>query len=109
MHLIDNYAIGSQILDNISNFKYSLKETSPFNDSDFYKFSWSYSEQHGYIGIQIRRSDNKMSNSSMIGTDDDSPMKFSRPVGLYNDPSLAALFESMLDSISVIHNGIYSG
>lgn len=101
-YLTGSAKTGEKITENIKLFKYTLIES----DIDFYRFNWSFGSQFGQIAISIK--DGKMSNSSLIDTDNSSPHKFSRPLGVYNDSSLIPVFISMLNSINVHVVGVYS-
>ena len=93
---------GDKIAKNLSLFTYNLTESS----ADFYRFRWSFGGQFGQIAITVK--DGKMSNSSLIDTDDSSPHKFDRPLGIYNDTTLVPVFTSMLNSVGVHVTGIYA-
>lgn len=99
---------GKKILQNFDSFSYNFKNHEQLSDSSvLYRFTWTFNSQHGYIFIQIK--ENKISNSSLIDCDKDSPHKFGRPLGLYNDESLGLLFVKMMEqSCKIVVTGFYS-
>lgn len=106
-YLTDSAQTGAKISKNIKLFSYSLTETIPGdNGYVIYRFAWDFDGQAGHISIGVK--DGKISNSSLIDTDPGSSHPFGRPLGLYNDGSLAQVFRQMLASINVYTNGVYS-
>ena len=99
---------GSKIIKNWSLFSFSLISQDNEESKSIYRLMWNFDGQTGTINICVRTSDNKMSSSSLIDTDNKSSHRFSRPLGLYNDSSLEPVFSQMLSSIKVAANGIYS-
>ena len=99
---------GEKILQNFDSFSYSFKEHEQSSDgSILYRFTWAFNSQHGHISIRIK--ENKISNSSLIACDGNSPHQFGRPLGLYNDESLGKLFvEMMKQSCGIVITGFYS-
>lgn len=93
---------GDKILKNLSLFNYYLTESS----TDIYRFRWSFDGQFGKITIIVK--DEKMSNSSLIDTDNSYPHRFERPLGIYNDSTLVPVFTLMLNSVGVNVTGIYA-
>lgn len=108
MYLRGFSGTGEKISANKDRFCYNYKEKKIVNGKAFYLFNWSFDKQHGYMSITIRVSDNKLSNSSLIDTDIDSPYKFDRPLGLYNDGTLLAVFYAVLRRINIIPTGVYA-
>lgn len=98
---------GTKILSNNTSFTYFYDKKEPNKDgSTLYRFTWKFNEQYGYTSIIVE--DNKISNSSLIDTDSQSPHPFDRPLGLYNDPSLKSIFTDMMNSIDIDITGVYS-
>ncbi len=104
--LSDSYNTGATIMNNIASFKYDYKQMEKCGEVFIYKFTWDYHGQTGYISINYM--DTKISNSSLIGTDEYTDNKFGRPLGLYNDGTLYDLFALMMQSINLTVSGIYS-
>lgn len=86
----------------------AYKESETEKGKTYHHFNWTFDKQYGYITIIIRKSDNKMSNSSLIDTEKDSPYKFARPLGLYNDGTLLPVFYAALRTISITPAGEYA-
>ena len=98
---------GEDILHNIESFCYTLNQNLPQeNGSIWYYFNWSFYEQSGTANIGVKN--HKISDSSLIDTDEKSIHRFGRALGLYNDESLEKIFCEMLKSIKVYTDGIYS-
>ena len=98
--LTDSANTGKDIMDNPDLFSCTY---SGFDQSDdgsvIYKFDWTFNvQQTGYISIKVKNG--KMSNSSLIGVDNKRLKldSFSRPLGLYNDPTLYDLFCNLLQT-----------
>ena len=108
MWLNGNAKTGEKISKNFSHFRFHYDKNEDLGDKLIYKFSWNFDGQHGYISIMVRKEDNKISNSSMIGTDNCSSHPFDRALGLYNDESLGTIFTGLLQGIGVKVNGFYS-
>ena len=73
---------GEKIIKNSSSFSSQHVGTEELGEKVLYRFTWNFDGQHGYISIMVRKEDNKISNSSLIGTDSSSSHKFDRPLGL---------------------------
>ena len=98
---------GAKIMNNQNLFTYKHTTTDNVSGAVIYHFTWTFDgQQFGHIGIEVK--DQKISNSSLIDTDDQSPHKFDRPLGLYNDPSLGQVFSMMMQSIRITTTGFYS-
>ena len=98
---------GAKIMKNISLFTYELAHREDSHGAVFYRFNWRFDgQQFGHIGIEVKNQ--KISNSSLIDTDSQSPYRFSRPLGLYNDSSLEQVFSTMMSSIGIQTTGVYS-
>lgn len=95
---------GDKIMNNFEDFKYELNKKE--GSKDFFSFNWQFNEQIGYVSIRYK--DNKISNGSIIGTEESSKHKFDRPLGLYNDDTLFKVFKEMMNSIERKVDGIYS-
>lgn len=108
MYLSGSEGTGKKISTNREHFSFDFKESETENEKTLYRFYWTFDKQHGYMSITVRNSDNKLANSSLIGTDIDSPYKFGRPLGLYNDASLLTVFYAVLRSINVFPAGEYA-
>lgn len=108
MFLSGSAGTGRKISTNNEYFCYDYKEKETVNGMILYRFTWSFDKQHGHMSITIRISDNKLSNSSLIDTDIDSPYKFDRPLGLYNDETLLTVFFAVLRSINITPAGVYA-
>lgn len=95
---------GDKINRNYAIFKYEFigKESAGENKT-FYRFEWSFDNyQHGYINIIVQNNSYCIDEGSTMGTDDDSPKKFDRPLGLYNDKTLESVYRKMLSSVKCI-------
>ena len=108
MWLNGSSGTGDKIIKYHSHFSCSYSSKDHMNGKTFYHFNWRFDSQHGSMGIEVRDNDGKMSNGSLIDTDDKSPHPFGRPLGLYNDRSLQSVFENALNSIGVQVNGVYA-
>ena len=98
---------GAKIMKNFSLFTYVFSHPDNLSGAVIYHFDWRFDgQQFGHISIEVKNQ--KISNSSLIDTDSQSPHGFSRPLGLYNDPSLEQVFSSMMLSIGVQTTGVYS-
>jgi len=99
---------GDKILRLYSLFTYDLKEKEIVRENEhFYRFSWAFDGQFGFINITYNPVCSKISESSVINTEKTSGYKFSRPLGLYNDQSLFSVFKKMLESNNVQVLGAY--
>ena len=96
---------GKKIIDNIKLFSYIKTEYENSDDSELYKFEWNFDGQEGYINIIVK--EGRISNSSLMNTNNNTSRSFSRPLGLYNDSSLETIFTNMLESVGVIVSGVY--
>ena len=106
MYLTDSAQAGAKIMKNIDKFNFNFLNAEQLSDSTLYRFKWRFDKQHGFISILVK--DGKMSNGSLISTDDNSPHPFGRPLGLYNDPSLANLFMLMMRDRGISITDIYT-
>lgn len=100
---------GTKIMKNLDLFTYAQTEPDPDNGSGVvtYHFNWRFDgQQFGHIGIGVKNQ--KISSSSQINTDNQSPHKFGRPLGLYNDRSLEQVFSMMMQSVGITITGVYS-
>lgn len=98
---------GEKIMKNQDLFTYKLTGSDNVSGAVIYHFSWRFDgQQFGHIGIEVKN--HKISNSSLIDTDNQSPHGFGRPLGLYNDPSLEQVFSTMMSSIGIQTTGVYS-
>lgn len=93
---------GEKIIKNNSIFHTNFIKS----DNDLFIFSWEFDGQHGYANIRIK--DGKISSSSLLDTKSDSPHKFSRSLGLYNDSTLLEVFKRMMNSLGISVTGVYS-
>lgn len=106
-YLTGSAKTGAKIIKNIGLFKYTYTGNEAMSNSMLYRFNWRFdTTQFGHISIEVKG--NKMSNSSLIDTDSQSPHKFDRPLGLYNDSSLVQVFADMMSSVGISITGIYS-
>lgn len=108
MWLNGSSGTGDKILKNYSHFSCSYTSKDHIKGKTLYHFEWKFDSQRGHMCIEVRNSDGKMSNSSLIDTDNKSSHPFGRPLGLYNDGSLQTVFEKALNSIHVHVNGVYA-
>ena len=95
---------GKKIMQNLKDFKVSINEHQ--KENGIVRFVWTFNEQTGYISVRYR--EGKISNSSMIGTDDNSMHAFNRPLGLYNDDSLYSVFTMLMNDIGINITGGYN-
>ncbi|MBE6099314.1 MAG: hypothetical protein E7197_04600 [Anaerovibrio sp.] len=92
---------GEKIIKHFTFFKYDFvgKESDRENKT-IYRFKWHfYDYQHGYINIIVQNNSYCIDEGSTMGTDDDSPKKFDRPLGLYNDKTLESVYRKMMSCV----------
>lgn len=93
---------GKKIMQNLNLFKYTYTGSEQSDNIMSHKFDWSFDNyQSGYISIKLRP-DGVIDESSLINCRQN-PREFSRPLGIYNDHSLNAVFRIMLDSQAIPH------
>jgi len=106
-YLTGSAQTGTKIIKNIDLFKYNFVKKETFGDAIIYHFDWRFdTSQFGHIGIEVKNQ--KISNSSLIATDNRSPHGFNPSLGLYNDSSLEQVFSMMMRSIGITITGVYS-
>lgn len=98
---------GAKIMKNLSLFTYNFTRSDNSSEAVLYHFDWTFDgTQFGHICIKVRNQE--IANGSLIATDRQSPRKFSRDLGLYNDSSLGQVFSTMMLSIGIQTTGFYS-
>lgn len=106
-YLSGSYETGKKILDNLSDFICYLDRAESYeNGKTIYYFKWAFCNQKGTISILVK--EQKISDSSLIQTDADSPHPFGRPLGLYNDSTLRDVFLRLMEKEKIIITGFYS-
>lgn len=107
-YLTGSAKTGEKIMKNISEFSYELKDIDDSLEKPLYCFEWQFNSQYGSVRIMLEQASKKISNSSLIDTDDKSGHRFGRPLGLYNDKSLFDVFKMMMNSQNINIVGTYA-
>ena len=107
-YLVDSINTGNMIMNNLSLFSYDFRGLETLGESILYQFDWKYDDQKGYANIIFKENINKISDSSVLSTNTDSLHPFGRPLGLYNDGTLEAIFSIMMKNQGSAINGIYN-
>lgn len=105
-YLTGSSGTGEKIISNWCKFIVTNMRLETDGDTCIYSFDWSFGSQNGYIRIRVK--DERIANSSLICTKQESPYQFDRPLGLYNDASLEYVFSKILRSQGIIVSGVYA-